>query len=124
MKKLLSVLLVLVLCVVMMVPAMAADGLPSPEFPDVPGDNTPGGGETGGFPPVPGCGYPGCPPDCDCPPDCPCYDGGVCEFCGNGSPYTGDNMGTQMVIWGSVMAISLAAIVVLLVASRKRSAEQ
>ena len=47
--------------------------------------------------------------------------GNACYATGD-IPYTGDEMAQQMVLWGAVMAVSLAAIVILLIASRKRNA--
>lgn len=40
------------------------------------------------------------------------------------APYTGDTMGTNAVLWGGIMAVSLATIVVLFLIQRKRKASK
>ena len=116
MKKLISLMLVLLLCTALVCPVLAADGshfLPSasfgedgppdePTIPDEPGTEP---GEPGTEPGEPGTepGQPG-------------------EDAGD-APYTGDNSQMQMMVWGGVMAISLAGIIVLTVILRKRTSE-
>lgn len=110
MKRIVCVILVLILCLSLACPVFAAEGQPSPSIPVTPGGDDGGndGGNDGGSD-VPGT-TPSVPGDGDGE--------------GTDAPYTGDEMGQQMAVYGGMMAVSLAAIVVLLIAFRKRSAER
>lgn len=110
MKKVMSLLLVLLLCSAMVCPVLAAedDFMPSssfgedgPEEPNVPGEP----GEEPGEPGMPGEGGEG-------------GEGGSGD-----APYTGDDSRQQMMIWGATMGAALVGIVLLAAILRKRMAD-